>query len=80
MERASVNWINNVVRPKIRGILGTKREVPDNMWVKDPDTGELVLTKDLEANQFVFPGSNYHERMTAPQRLNHTFDNGEYTR
>jgi acetyl-CoA carboxylase carboxyl transferase subunit beta len=80
MEHASVNWINNVVRPKIRGILGTKREVPDNMWIKDPESGQLVLTKDLEANQFVFPDSNYHERMTAPQRLAHTFDGGEYTR
>jgi acetyl-CoA carboxylase carboxyl transferase subunit beta len=75
-----VNWINNVVRPKIRGFLGTKREVPDNMWIKDPESGQLVLTKDLEVNQYVFPGSNYHERMTAPQRLAHTFDGGTYTR
>lgn len=63
------NWINNVVRPKIRSFLTTKREVPDNLWVKCPETGQMVFYKDLEANQFVFPGSEYHERMTAPQRL-----------
>jgi len=73
-----VNWINNVVRPKIRSFLTTKREVPDNMWVKCPVTGQMVFFKDLEANQFVFPGSNYHERMSAPVRLASLFDGGTY--
>jgi acetyl-CoA carboxylase carboxyl transferase subunit beta len=75
-----VNWINNVVRPKIRSFLTTKRDVPDDLWKKCPETGQMVFHKDLEANQFVYPGSNYHERMTAPQRLAHTFDDGEYTK
>jgi acetyl-CoA carboxylase beta subunit len=43
-----------------------------------PDTGQMVFYKDLEANQFVIPGSNYHMRMDAPKRLAHIFDNGEY--
>ena len=73
-----MNWINNVVRPKIRSFLTTKREVPDNLWVKCPETGQMVFYKDLEANQFVFPGSGYHERMTAPARLKHTLDDGEF--
>jgi acetyl-CoA carboxylase carboxyl transferase subunit beta len=74
-----VNWINNVVRPKISGLLSTtKRDVPDNLWVKCPETGQMVFYKDLEANQFVVPGSNYHMRMEAGQRLTHLFDNGEY--
>ena len=72
-----MNWINNI-RPKIRGLLTTKREVPDNLWVKCPDTGQMVFYKDLEANQFVIPGSNYHMRMDGPKRLAHVFDNGEY--
>ena len=75
-----MNWINNVVRPKIRSFLTTKREVPDNLWVKCPETGQMVFAKDLEANQFVFPGSGYHERMTAPARLRHMFDDGQFTK
>jgi acetyl-CoA carboxylase carboxyl transferase subunit beta len=76
-----VNWINNFVRPKIRGLLPSgKREVAENMWVKCPDSGQMVYYKDLEANQFVIPGSNYHMRMTAQQRLQSLFDNGEYSR
>ncbi len=75
-----MNWINNVVRPKIRSFLTTKREVPDNLWVKCPESGQMVFYKDLEANQFVVPGSNYHFRMGADARLKHLFDGGEYTK
>jgi acetyl-CoA carboxylase carboxyl transferase subunit beta len=72
-----VNWINSVVRPKIRSIL-RKKELPDNLWVKCPETGQMIYYKDLEANQFVIPGSNYHMRMSAASRLKSVFDNAEY--
>lgn len=75
-----MNWISNVVRPRIRSFLTTKREVPDNMWVKCPETGQMVFYKDLEANQFVVPGSDYHMRMAADLRLAHLFDEGVYER
>jgi acetyl-CoA carboxylase carboxyl transferase subunit beta len=71
-----MNWIANVVRPKIRSFL--RREVPENLWVKCPETGQMVFYKDLEANQFVIPGSNYHMRMGAAARLKALFDNGEF--
>jgi acetyl-CoA carboxylase carboxyl transferase subunit beta len=72
-----VNWINSVVRPKIRSIL-RKKEMPDNLWVKCPETGQMIYYKDLEANQFVVPGSGYHWRMTGAARLKFLFDKGEY--
>jgi acetyl-CoA carboxylase carboxyl transferase subunit beta len=73
-----MNWIKNFVRPKIRSILGVKREVPENMWIKDPDSGQMVFYKDLEANQFVFPGSGHHFRMTPTARLKTMLDGGEF--
>ena len=66
-----MNWISNTLRPKIRSIL-SRREVPENLWIKCPDTGQLVFYKDVEANQFVIPGSNYHMRMGAMARLKST--------
>lgn len=72
-----MNWINNVVRPKIRDFW-RKREMPDNLWVKCPDTGQMIFYKDLEANQFVVPGSDYHMRMSARARLAALFDGGDY--
>lgn len=74
-----MNWIKNFVRPRIRSILGQeKREVPENMWIKDPDSGQMVFYKDLEANQFVFPGSGHHHRMPVDARLKSMFDTGEF--
>jgi acetyl-CoA carboxylase carboxyl transferase subunit beta len=72
-----VNWINSVVRPKIRNFL-RKKEMPENLWVKCPETGQMIYYKDLEANQFVVPGSGYHWRMTGSARLKFLFDNGEW--
>lgn len=68
-----MNWITNVVRPKIRSLLARK-DVPENLWIKCPDTGQLVFHKDVEANQWVIPNSNYHMRMSAAARLKSMFD------
>ncbi len=76
-----MNWIKNFVRPRIRSILGAatvKRDVPENMWIKDPDSGQMVFYKDLEANQFVFPGSQHHHRMPSALRFSSMFDGGEF--
>ena len=71
-----MNWISNVVRPKIRSIL--KKDTPENLWVKCPDSGQLVFHKDVEQNLFVIPGSEHHLRVSAVQRLKLTFDDGVY--
>ena len=73
-----MNWISNVVRPKIRSFL--RRETPENLWIKCPETGQLVFYKDVEANQFVIPSSNYHMRVSAPARLKTMFDGGDLDR
>jgi acetyl-CoA carboxylase carboxyl transferase subunit beta len=67
-----LNWISNAV-PKIRSLL-QRREVKENLWIKCPETGQLVFHKDVEANQWVIPGSNYHMRMGAAARLRSVFD------
>ena len=72
-----MNWISNVVRPKIRSFLN-RRESPENLWIKCPETGQLVFYKDVEANQFVIPSSGYHMRMGAVGRLRSIFDDGEW--
>jgi len=77
MEYDPVNWISNVVRPKIRG-LWPRRETPENLWVKCPETGEMVFHKDLEANLFVFPESGYHQRIDARTRLRLFFDGASW--
>ena len=75
-----MNWINNLVRPKIRSFLNpaAKKETPENLWVKDPESGEMVFYRDLEANQWVVPNSGYHMKIKAADRLATFFDDGKY--
>src|SRR3954470_16761639 len=71
-----MNWVSDVVRPKIKTLF--KRESPDNLWIKCPETGQMVFHKDVEANGWVIPGSNHHMRVNATQRLKATFDSGTW--
>ena len=72
-----MNWITNFVRPKINSMLG-RREMPDNLWIKDPESGEMVFHKDLEENQYVIPSSGHHMKISAKERLRFFFDDGRY--
>ena len=72
-----MNWITNYVRPRINSMLG-RREMPENLWIKCPETGEMVFHKDLEDNQWVIPASGYHMKIRRTERLQFFFDGGEY--
>ncbi|HEY4199371.1 MAG TPA: acetyl-CoA carboxylase, carboxyltransferase subunit beta [Devosiaceae bacterium] len=72
-----MNWISNMVPPKIRSFLN-KRETPENLWVKDPESGEMVFYRDLEANQWVVPNSGFHMKIKGSDRLATFFDGGKY--
>ncbi|HEY7384857.1 MAG TPA: acetyl-CoA carboxylase, carboxyltransferase subunit beta [Beijerinckiaceae bacterium] len=71
-----MNWISEVVRPKIKTLF--KRETPENLWIKCPETGQMVFHKDVEANGWVIPVSNHHLRIDATQRLKLMFDSGTW--
>jgi len=59
-------------------MLGRRPEVPENLWIKCPETGEMVFHKDLEDNKWVIPASGYHMKMPAKARLADLFDGGLY--
>jgi acetyl-CoA carboxylase carboxyl transferase subunit beta len=67
-----MNWISDVVRPRIKTLF--KRETPENLWIKCPDTGQMVFHKEVEGNFWVIPGSNHHLRVNSADRLRITFD------
>ena len=68
-------WLSRFA-PGVRKIV-SRRDTPDNLWVKDPDTGEMLYRSDLEASLWVTP-SGRHMRIDAPTRLKATFDGGQY--
>ncbi len=77
--RAGAGWLSKL-RPGVRKPEEPRAsEGPDDLWVKCPDTGELIYRPDLEAALFVTP-SGFHMRITPEQRFRFTFDDGLYER
>jgi len=73
-----MNWLTNFVLPKIRAAV-TKKEVPENLWQKCPNCGQMLFRRDLEANLFVCSNCSAHLRMEPEQRLAMLFDDGAFT-
>jgi acetyl-CoA carboxylase carboxyl transferase subunit beta len=67
-------WLSRIA-PGIRKAF-SKRETPENLWVKCPESGQLVFHKDLEANLMVVPGSGYHMTIGPRARLAALYDEG----
>ncbi len=72
-----MNWLTNYVRPRINSMLG-RLEVKENLWIKCPETGEMVFHKDLEENNYVIPASGFHMKMPAKARLDQLFGEDNY--
>lgn len=70
-------WLSRIA-PGVRNAF-SKRETPENLWVKCPDTGEMIYRPDLEAALWVTP-SGHHMRIGADARLRYTFDDGKFER
>ncbi len=74
-----MNWLTNLVRPKIQAFIGLKNEIPDNLWTKCPSCEHMLFQKDLEKNLFVCHHCQHHLRLDLSQRLSMLFDDGKYT-
>lgn len=72
-----MNWINNVVRPKIRALVQSK-DVPDNMWQKCPGCDGMLFHRDLTKNMHVCYHCGHHLRISATDRLDRMFNEGQY--
>ncbi|NQE62502.1 acetyl-CoA carboxylase carboxyltransferase subunit beta [Caulobacter sp. RHG1] len=68
-------WLSRIA-PGVRGAF-SKRETPENLWVKCPDTGEMIFRSDLEAALWVTPAGR-HMRIGPEARFKFTFDGGQY--
>lgn len=68
-------WLSRIA-PGVRGAFA-KRETPENLWVKCPDTGEMIYRSDLEAALWVTPAGR-HMRIGPEARFKFTFDDAEF--
>ena len=77
--RTKSGWLSRL-RPGLKKQTAPRaQETPDNLWLKDPETGDMLYRPDLEAALWVTP-SGHHLRLTPDQRFAATFDEGAHVR
>ncbi|MEM9791295.1 MAG: acetyl-CoA carboxylase, carboxyltransferase subunit beta [Pseudomonadota bacterium] len=73
-----MNWISNYVRPKINSLF-SRREVPENLWTKCDECGQMLFHRELSDALNVCPNCNHHMYISPRQRMANLFDGGLYT-
>lgn len=73
-----MNWISNYVRPKIGSInsLFSRREVPENLWVKCDECGTMLFHRELANNLNVCTNCGHHMPIAPRERFRGLFDGG----
>jgi len=55
----------------------TKKDIPDGLWTKCKECGEIIYTKQMEENTWVCPSCGYHFRISSARYIKFLLDNGE---
>ena len=71
-----MNWLTKLTPPGVKSIF-TKKDSPDNLWIKCPKSGEMVFSADLPSLKHVTP-AGHHLRIGPEMRLGYTFDEANY--
>lgn len=71
-----MNWLTEIVRPKIKKT--TPKEIADNMWVKCPNCGQMLFSKELKQSYYVCTSCGHHLRLYIEKRFKLLFDNEKY--
>lgn len=70
-----MSWLQKLLPPKIKRSAGaSKKAVPEGLWSKCEVCETVLYRSDLEKNLNVCPKCNHHNRVTARERLDLTFD------
>ncbi|TNC61957.1 acetyl-CoA carboxylase, carboxyltransferase subunit beta [Rubellimicrobium roseum] len=72
-----MNWISNYVRPRINSIF-SRREVPENLWSKCDECGQMLFHRELADNLNVCPNCGHHMPIKPRERFKAFFDGGVF--
>ena len=73
-----MNWLTNIVRPKIQALISSQKDVPENLWEKCPSCDGMLFHRDLEKKLHVCHHCGFHMAMSIKDRLKMLYDDGEY--
>jgi acetyl-CoA carboxylase carboxyl transferase subunit beta len=70
-----MSWLEKLLPPKIQhSESGSRRQMPEGLWIKCPACETVLYKTDLEHNQYVCPKCAHHMRIGARQRLDALLD------
>ncbi len=71
-----MNWLT-----KVRNALPfiTKKETPDNLWIKCGSCAQMIYTKEYDENLNVCPACGNHGRIGPSARFHYLFDEGSWS-
>jgi acetyl-CoA carboxylase carboxyl transferase subunit beta len=72
-----MNWISNYVRPKINSLF-SRREMPENLWVKCESCGTMLFHRELDASLQVCTNCGHHMPISPRERFASLFDGGVF--
>ena len=72
-----MNWISNYVTPKINSLF-SRREMPENLWAKCDECGQMIFHRELEESLNVCPSCDHHMSITPRKRFAALFDGGSF--
>jgi acetyl-CoA carboxylase carboxyl transferase subunit beta len=69
-----MSWITNFVRPKIKTYAAKQKKFPDDLWLKCPNCGQMLFSKELKKSLYVCTACDHHLRLFIDKRLKLLFD------
>jgi acetyl-CoA carboxylase carboxyl transferase subunit beta len=65
-------------KPTLKQGTNRKREMPEGLWQKCPDCGEVIHNLELSQNLKVCPKCDYHFTFSARERIDNLIDEGTF--
>ena len=72
-----MNWLTDYVRPKINSLF-TRRDMPENLWTKCDNCGQMIFHRELSDAQQVCPACDHHMQIGPRARFDALFDAGAW--
>ena len=73
-----MNWLTNFVKPKLSALVGSRKNVPDNLWQNCPNCGNMMHHKDLHDSLNVCNSCEYHFRISVDRRIEILFGQNNF--
>ncbi|TVQ54812.1 MAG: acetyl-CoA carboxylase carboxyltransferase subunit beta [Rhodobacteraceae bacterium] len=72
-----MNWLSDYVRPKINSLF-SRREMPENLWRKCDNCGQMIFHRELKDALHVCPNCDHHMQLSPRDRFVSLFDAGAF--